>query len=176
MPFKDVAGRVAHDQRFRFLLVGGINTGFGFLVFVVLDLTLGRALDNRGLTIIASIATLLIAHTIASVLAFILYRRFVFRVSGNVPIDFIRFESVYAVPLAVNLLVLPVLVALGIPRILAQGCIIVVTTIFSYFGHRLFSFRRPNPSGRGRDARSRKFPPDDTAPTASSTSDKKDAP
>ncbi|MBF4561664.1 GtrA family protein [Microbacterium sp. VKM Ac-2870] len=148
---KDTAGRIVRDHRFRFLLVGGINTAFGFLVFVVLDLTLGRALDNAGLRVVASIATLLIAHAIASLLAFALYRRFVFRVTGNVLIDFLRFESVYAVPLAINILVLPVLVAVGIPRIAAQGCIIVVTTLFSYFGHRFFSFRRADASEPARD-------------------------
>ena len=46
---------------------------------------------------------------------------------------------------------LPLLVALGVPRILAQGCIIVVTTLFSYFGHRFFSFRRKDASGAERD-------------------------
>lgn len=151
MPLKDVAGQILRDHRFRFLLVGGINTAFGFLVFIVIDLTLGRALDDLGLTVVASVVTLLVAHAIASLLAFVLYRRFVFRVSGHALIDFVRFESVYAIPLAINLVVLPLLVALGVPRILAQGCIIVVTTLFSYFGHRFFSFRRKDASGTERD-------------------------
>lgn len=136
--------RFFEDQRVRFLLVGGINTGFGFAVFIVFDLTVGRALDNVGSSVAGSIVTLLLSHVVASILAFVLYRRFVFRVTGNVVLDFVRFQGVYAVPLAINLIVLPVLVEVGVPRIAAQATIIVVTTLFSYFGHKFFSFRRRN--------------------------------
>ncbi len=167
MTLKDVAERVVRDHRFRFLLVGGINTAFGFLVFVLLDLTLGRALDNQGLKVLASVVTLLVAHAIASLLAFVLYRRFVFRVTGHALIDFVRFESVYAVPLAINVVVLPLVVALGVPRIVAQGCIIVVTTLFSYFGHRFFSFRRSDPAGAERDPLAEVFAHDQPASAAS---------
>lgn len=151
MAWRENAGRVFRDERFRFLIVGGFNTAFGFLVFILLDLTLGRTMDRGGHELLASVATLLLSHVIASIVAFVLYRRFVFRVSGNVPIDFVRFQGVYAVPLAVNIVVLPLLVSFGIPRILAQGSIIVVTTVFSYVGHRFFSFRRTSISGEARD-------------------------
>jgi putative flippase GtrA len=146
-----MAGKVARDHRFRFLLVGGFNTAFGFLVFVLLDFTVGRSLDAAGHTVLASVVTLLVAHLIASIVAFVLYRRIVFKVAGNLVIDFVRFESVYAVPLGINLVILPLLVAVGIPRIWAQGAIIVVTTLFSYFGHRFFSFRRGDAQGHERN-------------------------
>lgn len=139
------ARRLFADQRVRFLMVGGFNTVFGFLVFVAVDLTLGASMNARG-EIVSSIVTLAVSHLIAAIVAFILYRRMVFRVAGNVLIDFLRFETVYLVPLAVNLVVLPALVVWGMNRILAQGIILVVMTVFSYVGHRYFSFRRP---GRG---------------------------
>jgi putative flippase GtrA len=54
---------------------------------------------------------------------------------------------VYLVSLGINLVTLPILVGIGMPRILAQALIIVVTTVLSYVGHRYFSFRRPRATG-----------------------------
>lgn len=139
---RDLVTRAFADERIRFLAVGGFNTAFGFLLFVVIDLTLGAALDRAGLSLLASILTVLLSHLVASIVAFILYRRLVFRVEGKVIVDFLRFQAVYLVPLLVNLVVLPAVVHLGAPRIPAQAVIIVVTTIVSYVGHKFFSFRR----------------------------------
>ena len=74
--------------------------------------------------------------------AFVLYRRFVFRVRGHVWRDLARFESVYITALAINSVALPAVVHLGMERILAQGIITLALTVLSYFGHRHFSFRR----------------------------------
>jgi len=145
MPIKRTLRRLLDDQRVRFLIVGGFNTVMGFVVFVAIDMTLGRWVTAEVSRVVSSIVTLVVAHLIAAVVAFILYRRFVFRVSGNVVIDFLRFESVYLVPLTVNLVVLPSVVALGVSAILAQGVILVVMTVVSYVGHRYFSFRRKAP-------------------------------
>jgi putative flippase GtrA len=85
---------------------------------------------------------------ISVVIAFILHRRLVFRVRGHVWLDFIRFQSVYVVTFTVNLVLLPILVAVGVPRIAAQAAIVAVMTVVSYFAHRHFSFRRkPEPFG-----------------------------
>ncbi|MDQ1127877.1 putative flippase GtrA [Microbacterium sp. SORGH_AS 888] len=94
--------------------------------------------------------TLLLSHLVAAVVAFALYRALVFQVSGHVLIDFVRFESVYLIPLLVNAFVLPVIVLWGMNRILAQAIILILMTLVSYFGHRHFSFRRPRPDRRGR--------------------------
>jgi putative flippase GtrA len=141
-----LARRLLADHRIRFLLVGGFNTAFGFAMFVVVDLTLGRALVGIG-EALASVVTLIVSHLLAAVVAFFLYRRLVFRVSGNILVDFLRFESVYLIPLAVNAFVLPLLVVWGIHQIAAQAGILIVMTLVSYFGHRYFSFRRPAPDG-----------------------------
>ena len=129
----------------RFLVTGGFNTLFGFLVFVAVDLTLGRAMDRAGLTFLASIVTVLLSHLLASVVAFYLYRRHVFRVEGHLVRDFFRFQTVYLIPLLVNLVVLPALVHWGVPRIPAQAGITIVMTVVSYVGHKFFSFRRARP-------------------------------
>lgn len=129
----------------RFLVTGGFNTVFGFLVFVAVDLTIGRAMDRAGLTFLASIVTVLLSHLLASIVAFYLYRRHVFRVEGHVIRDFFRFQTVYLIPLLVNLILLPALVHWGVPRIPAQAAITVVMTVVSYLGHKFFSFRRARP-------------------------------
>ncbi|ARJ07371.1 hypothetical protein GCM10010988_11800 [Cnuibacter physcomitrellae] len=134
--------RLVRDQRIAFLLVGATNTGFGFLVFIAFDLTLGVWVDAAAGETIGSLAVLLAAHVISVLFAFVMYRTFVFRVRGHVLRDLARFESVYLVAIGINAVILPILVNLGWNRIVAQLAILVVTTLISWFGHRGFSFRR----------------------------------
>lgn len=130
-----LATRLRNDERVAFLGAGVFNTAFGFGLFAVLELTLGR--------IAPYLVVLLVAHVVAVLVAFVVYRRGVFKVEGNLLVDLLRFESVYLVALAVNLLLLPVLVeGAGLAVIPAQGLIVFVTAGISFFGHKHFSFRR----------------------------------
>ncbi|PWB96354.1 GtrA family protein [Salinibacterium hongtaonis] len=138
--------RLVRDRRIAFLLVGGANTAIGFAFFVFFDLTVGAYVDENVNRVAGSLATLACAHVLSVLCAFVLYRRFVFRVTGHVWRDLARFEMVYLVSIGINAVVLPVLVQFGIERILAQAMILVVTTLISYFGHQHFSFRRPEES------------------------------
>ena len=125
------------DERFRFLLVGGINTVAGYGLFALLEVLIGRQIGYLG--------SLYGSYILATILAFYLHRRFTFRATGtgHVAIDFIRFQGVYVVSLAINTVALPLLVeALHWAPLAAQACIVVVTTLVSYFGHKFFSFRR----------------------------------
>lgn len=135
--------RVLADQRIRFLMVGGVNTVVGYAIFAALtywvlaDVPFGYLIS------------LIISYAIAITLAFVLYRRFVFPVKGNVVRDFLRFVSVYAVAIGANILALPALVeVVGLHPLPAQAIVLVVTTILSFVGHKYFSFRR---SPRGID-------------------------
>ena len=138
----DRARSLLRDQRVLFLMIGGINTVLGMIVFIGVDLALGRIIDVAVNPTVGSIATLAVAHVISVVIAFILHRRLVFRAHGHVWLDFIRFQGVYAVTFTVNLVLLPISVAVGVPRIAAQAAIVTVMTVVSYFAHRHFSFRR----------------------------------
>ena len=123
------------DQRVRFLIVGVTNTGVGFLLYSALWLTLGHVITYFG--------ALYGSYALASILAFFLYRRFVFHVTGNGWIMFLRFQSVYIVSLVVNTLALPLLVeVVQLNPLVAQFAITFVTTLISYVGHKFFSFRR----------------------------------
>lgn len=125
------------DQRVRFLLVGGINTGLGYALFVVLDLFIFHKIP------FGYLGSLIGSSAVAIVIAFILYRRFVFKVTGRVWSDFAKFVTVYLLAIGINFFSLPLLVELlGLNSLVAQALIIVVTTMISFLGHRRFSFRR----------------------------------
>lgn len=134
--------RLIKDQRVAFLFVGATNTGVGFLFFIFFDLTVGNWLDVAVNETVGSLATLACAHVLGVLFAFVMYRRFVFRVTGHVLRDLARFESVYLVAIVINAIILPILVNFGWNRILAQLSILVITTLISWFGHKGFSFRR----------------------------------
>ena len=134
--------RLIRDQRVAFLIVGAANTGIGFLLFVGFSLTVGQAAEVAWGREAASVVTLACAHIVATCIAFVLHRYVVFRVRGQIWLDFLRFQTVYLVTFGINLVALPLLVFLGVERILAQLLITVVTVVVSWFGHRYFSFRR----------------------------------
>ena len=128
--------RLVKDYRVAFLIVGAANTVIGFGWFALFQYTVGQSFGYM--------VTLVCAHVASVLCAFVLYRRFVFRVRGHVWRDLARFESVYLVSLGINAILLPLLVEFAhLAPIVAQALIVFVTTLVSFFGHREFSFRRP---------------------------------
>lgn len=127
-----------NDERVRFLIVGGVNTVVGYLLFALLNAVLGWQY----------LVALVVSYVFATLIAFLLHRRYTFRVhrSGNILVDLIRFEAVYAVLLAFNTVALWLLVDIGrVPPLLAQAIVVVVSTVLSFVGNKLFSFRRRPP-------------------------------
>ena len=130
--------RLYQDQRIRFLAVGGFNTVLGYVLFVALDNLVFEHIP------FGYLLSLIVSYAITIGLAFILYRRFVFKVRGRVFGDLIRFIGVYAIAIGINVLALPLLVeVVRLPPFLAQAIIIVITTLVSFFGHKKVSFYRP---------------------------------
>jgi putative flippase GtrA len=129
--------RLVRDRRIAFILVGGFNTVNGFLVFVLFHILLGDGF-------VRYMAAMLGSHVVAVLCAFVLHRRFVFRVRGHVLLDLARFEMVNLGALAANAVLLPVFVEIvGTPVVLGQLLAGGLTVVGSYAGHSLFSFRRP---------------------------------
>lgn len=119
----------------RYLLVGAVNTALGLTVFTSLQLLLGEQLTYVGV--------LLITHVVGVLVAFALYRWYVFRVTGHVLRDLLRFWSVYLAGLGLNVVVLAVGVeVLHQPAVLVQAAVFVGTPLLTYVGHSRFSFRR----------------------------------
>lgn len=127
--------RLVRDQRVAFLIVGGINTLVGYGWFVLFHELLGSIVGYMG--------TLGCAHVTAVLCAFVLHRRFVFKVHGHLLLDLGRFELVNLVALAVNAVLLPFFVeVVGLGVLVSQGLATCLTVMATYFGHRFFSFRR----------------------------------
>jgi putative flippase GtrA len=128
--------RLIRDQRVAFLIVGGMNAAIGTVWFVLFLWLFPRGAAGY-------LSALICAHVAAVLCAFVLYRRFVFRVTGHVLRDLVRFELVNLSALGFNFATLPVLVeVLGWPVLPSQFAIVAVQCLYSWFAHRGFSFRR----------------------------------
>jgi putative flippase GtrA len=127
--------RLVRDQRVAFLIVGVMNTAIGTGWFVVFLWLFHGAIGYLG--------ALFCAHIAAVLSAFVLYRTFVFRVTGHVWRDLARFELVNLSVLSFNAATLPLLVEVfGWPPLLSQFVIVGLAVVYSWFAHRGFSFRR----------------------------------
>lgn len=111
----------------RFLVIGGINTAFGFSVYTV--------------------AILLGLHfAIAGLLSTVLGVLFNFKTSGKLVFDshdnklIFRFFAVYAVQYAFGVFVVWALVLAGLPKIAAGAVLLVPAAIFAFALQRKFVF------------------------------------
>ena len=133
-----IMGRVKRflfDKRSLFLIVGVLNTMFATLLFIGLVLLFGPR--------VPSVVSLVIAWLASLLTGFFAHRRLVFRVSGNAIVDLLRYASVNCVSLLVNAGALFLLAdLLGLPPIPVQLAIVVLVVVFTYVGHKYFSFRR----------------------------------
>ena len=130
-----LARRALHDKRFRFVVAGAMNTGFGFACFVTYQHLIGVHWGYMW--------TLALTHCTSVLFAFATHRSLVFKVSGALLRDLWRFESVYLAALGLNAVLLPLLVEVGgVSVIVAQGCITCANVVVSWLGHSRFSFRR----------------------------------
>lgn len=123
-------------QGSRFVLVGVVNTAFGFGLFAALELLVGDRVPYLYL--------LVMAHFVSVFEAYIMQRFFVFEAQGHWWGDLIRFWSVYLSALAVNLVALPVLVeTVGVAVLPAQALVLTLIVGATFIAHRRFTFRRP---------------------------------
>ena len=149
LPFSGPPGtllKIVKDPRILFLLVGGANTVFSTALFAALVIVLGSGVP-------ASVSVL-IAWVVSLVCVFFVYRRLVFRVSGHVWRDLVRFAGVNSVSLLANLGLITVLVDVsGLPAIPTQIGITCVIVVFNYLAHKHFSFRRRKAAATEEDRR-----------------------
>jgi glycosyltransferase involved in cell wall biosynthesis len=126
---------VEMHRRIKYLIVGGWNTLFGYLVFSGIFFLLGAKVGS---------APVLIASYILGVLNnYWCYKIFVFKSKGMFVREFPRFAIVYVVVLAVNLVVFPWLTkTLGLNAYVSQAMFSVVVIITTYIVNKRFSFRQ----------------------------------
>lgn len=127
--------RFVRERGAKYLAVGLFNTGFGYAVFALLTVGPWGGVPY--------LVALLVAHVVAVLTAFVLYRWYVFKVRGHLLRDLFRFWSVYLFVLVGNAAVL----ALGVESmhlhpLLVQGVVVIVTPVLTYLAHSRFSFVR----------------------------------
>lgn len=133
----------------RFLMVGGFNTAFSFVVYSGCVIGFGHLLPAHGKPLIADIA-FTISTPIGITVAFLCYKHFVFRTKGNYLKEWLRCFVVYSVSFPMGLIIVPtatgffqriVFTHTYAPYLagLVNSCCIAC---YSYFGHKKFSFKR----------------------------------
>lgn len=122
-----------HQEKINYLLVGGWNTVFGYGVFVSLYYLFAAKVHY--------LVIWLISNILAITNAYIGYKAFVFKTRGNYLLEYLRVYVVYGGSMALNLIYLPFCVEiLKITPPVAQAGWIAVNFVFSYLGHKHFSF------------------------------------
>ncbi len=125
------------EQGLRYLVVGSANFVFGFACFAALLLLFDGALDYR--------IVFCIAWVINVTEAFVTTRLLVFKATGHVLRDYLRFCVVQGSSAVLNLACLTLAVdGLGLNVILAQAIVLPVVVLATFLGHRWFSFHRPH--------------------------------
>ncbi len=128
----------------RYILVGGFNTVFGYGLYALLTWSF------RGLGPFNYMYAAVLANLIAISVAFLGYKWFVFRTRGNYLAEWIRCFGVYGSSALIGLAGLPILVPIlrhilqkpeRAPYI-AGALLMIVTVLFSFLGHKNFSFRQ----------------------------------
>jgi putative flippase GtrA len=127
----------------RYLLVGGFNTAFGYGLFALLNWLLSSVPYGY---LLATLFSNLIAITVA----FLGYKWFVFRTKGNYLREWVRCVGVYGTSMAIGLIGMAILVPIlrrhmekpQAASYLAAALLLVVTVLFSFFGHKTISFRQ----------------------------------
>ncbi|MDR0932600.1 MAG: GtrA family protein [Victivallales bacterium] len=118
----------------RYLLVGGWNTLFGVGLFTLAYESWGTP---RNYLLIA-----VPSNIIAVTNAFLCYKWFVFRTHGNYWKEYIKCWTIYGSSTLLGIALLAILVELfKINPVWANILLTAVGIIWSYLGHRFFSFR-----------------------------------
>ena len=118
-----------------YLIVGGWNTLFGIGVYAILYELLHNSVNYLVLMIPANI--------LAITNAYLCYKLFVFKTRGNYASEYLRCYAVYGAGIILSFILMFLLVSIfGLHPILAQCLCVVGTTIFSYIGHKRFSFAK----------------------------------
>lgn len=140
-----------HGDKLRYLVVGVWNTVFGYGLFVALLAAFGGAVKSLGVSIGGTPGALLTNnyYLVLSVVAWVLavpqstiaMKYLVFRSSGRLLHEVGRAYFVYLPAQLIGMGLLKLTVdLLGLTPQAGQAATILVTTIFSYVGHKYFTF------------------------------------
>jgi len=143
----------AHGEKVRYLLVGVVNTAISYVLFLVLLGVMGSTLGSYAETSTGLVALLarnyyLVAQWLGWVLmvpvSTTTMKYFAFRSGGKLRHQIPRAYVIYLPAQGLSSLLLWLTVrVIGMSPPAGQFITILVTTIFSYLGHKYFTFRVP---------------------------------
>lgn len=108
---------------------------FGYFIFVLLYYLLA--------TRVHYVILLALSNVLSITNAYIGYKVFVFKTKGNYWLEYSRFYIIYGSALLLNFIFLPLCVEyLMISPPVAQGGLMFISVIFSYYGHKKMSFSK----------------------------------
>ena len=126
-----------YQDKVNYLVVGGWNTLFSYLVFAGLYYVFNKIMSYA--------IILVINYVIGITNAYLCYKFFVFKTKGNYLREYFRFYLVYGVAFLINLLLFPLFVNIfKIQPLISQAIINLFTIIISYLAHKNFSFNKAN--------------------------------
>ena len=128
---KDFVKSLYADKRARFLLVGAINTGFSFVIYAILVFW----------GVIPHIAVVLM-YPVSILHGYLWHKYFTFRISGRSLREIFRFVLINLLAFGINYFAVYVTTyRFDMNPYLAGMLAMGITTIVSYLGHNLFTFR-----------------------------------
>ncbi len=126
----------AHREKLLYLVVGGWNTLFAYVSFSVLYYLLHGHLFSSEI--------LCLSYALSSINGFCGFRYIVFRSKGHPVVEYFKFQLVWVPLLAINLVVLPLMLAYtSLNAYAVQALFAVSFVVIGYFGNKYFTFRRP---------------------------------
>jgi putative flippase GtrA len=145
---RNLTRHIPAGQFLRYIAVGAWNTVFGYACFVLFTWFFIRLAPTKP-AMMTSVAYAFAVFVNVSV-SFLGYKWFVFRTKGNYLLEYSRSFTVYLPTLAINAVAIAPLTALlrratPFPQkapYVAGAILMVITVIFSFFGHRHVSFRQ----------------------------------
>ncbi len=141
-----LTAHIPPTQFARYLLVGTWNTLFGYGTFALFTALLTPLFPY------AYIAAIALSSVLNITVAYLGYKWFVFRTKGNYLCEWARCVAVYSSAIILGMILLPVVV-LALRRstgmttsapYIAGAILTACNTVYSFLGHKKFSFR-PQP-------------------------------
>jgi putative flippase GtrA len=122
------------NQKIRYLLIGVINTVFGYFVTVFFYYSLTN--------LVHTLAILALAHIVAISFSFFTNKIVVFKTKKNWMSEYLRYFFVYGNTALVAILLTWILTDYtDIPFWLVQGLILPFTVIVTYLSHKKYTFK-----------------------------------
>lgn len=132
-----------HKIKIKFLIVGGWNTIFGFLAFVLLYKLTSKIFK---VNYFAYTSAQILGTILAIINAYVLHKYITFESKAkgrNMIIEFFKFSTTYIVLFIISLVLMPFFIeVIKIRPIPSSICMNIIVITTSYFGHSRFSFKK----------------------------------